>query len=252
MDNNRSTILKSKEHLRYWWFTSNPLSFDPPIIAMLSDAEWNIMLEWFEETEKIKAIGECNIPVMCVLQGLIMGSCIERIVQCGTYAGYSTLLLGFMLRKMGVKHSLFSIDIDNGLSIFTKNYIDKAGLSDYVKVFTSDSADSKAAEKAIEYLQGNPQLVFIDSSHQYTHTLKELNLWYPLLHINGFIYLHDTSTQATFYDTQQTGGVKKAIQEWSDSNQQVEHININKNVITGTHRKDVVYLDGCGLGIIQK
>jgi hypothetical protein len=44
-----------------------------------------------------------------------MGSAITRIVQLGHHYGYSTLLIGFMLRAMGVRSTgLASIDISEG------------------------------------------------------------------------------------------------------------------------------------------
>ena len=100
------------------------------------------------------------------------------------------------------------------------------------------------------YLQGQPQLVFIDSSHQYKHTLEELELWYSLVVPGGFIALHDTSVFAKSFDSSNGGGVGKAVDEWSLKNN-IQKININ-GFVTGGRPGDYPYLDGCGLTLIQK
>ena len=41
-----------------------------------------------------------------------------------------------------------------------------------------------------------PQLILLDSSHQYEHTLRELDLWVPRMEPGSIMLLHDTSTYA--------------------------------------------------------
>jgi predicted O-methyltransferase YrrM len=73
---------------------------------------------------------------MSVLQGLVMGSAITRIVQLGDHYGYSTLLLGFMLRAMGVSSTgLASIDISDGATRVTQRWVDRAGLRSQVLAY---------------------------------------------------------------------------------------------------------------------
>lgn len=107
-----------------------------------------------------------------------MGSGINRVVQCGHYAGYSTLLLGFMMRKMGFRRSLFSVDIDARVTEYTYQWLQEADLLDYVNLHVGNSTDKDLPDLARAYF-GNRDicLVFIDSSHQYQHTLNELDLW---------------------------------------------------------------------------
>jgi len=242
---------KDMEGNRYWWSKIPGSNYVPPIYSFLSNTEWNILEEWYKETDEKKLIGECNIPFMSLVLGFITGNIIQRIVQCGTYSGYSTLLIGFMLRMMGHKKSIITIDNNEATNIFTKQYINKAELNDYVHIMTSDSSDLALPTYCSKYLEGSPQLVIIDSSHQYTHTLKELDLWYAALQKNGFILLHDTSLKASLFDNNQNGGVKKAIEDWEDNNK-TPFININSTITASATVQDLVYTDGCGIGIIQK
>lgn len=248
---NRLKYFEDKKRLRrepdrFWWFSQPGNTYLPVVYQMLSDKEFSLLIDWFEETERRQVIGECNIPAITTLIGFVAGSSIDAIVQCGHYAGYSTLLLGFILRKMGKKKSLFSIDIDPEITRFTESWVRKADLTSYVSLECGDSADPRLAQKATEYFGHPTKAVFIDSSHQYEHTLRELNLWFENLAPGGLIFLHDVSDFAAQFDRTGLGGVRRAIEEWRSN--QVESILVNKlatNVPTA-------YQDGCGLGIIHK
>jgi predicted O-methyltransferase YrrM len=249
MDSNyRSRRFSKSSHLRHWWHRRPHADYVPPIFSILDDEEWDIMASWFADTEKLKLVGEASEPLMNVFLGFIMGSGLSNIVQCGHYSGYSTLIFGFMLRKMGRKNSLFTVDIDKRVSDYTEHWVGKAGLSEYVHVEVGDSADTSMPEKASSYFDGPIRSVFIDSSHQYAHTLRELDLWYEVLTTGGLMFLHDISDFAKQYDSTKEGGVERGLQEWLDRNS-IECVRINK---AASPHPDSPYADPCGLGIIHK
>jgi hypothetical protein len=133
--NNRSLDFSNKQHNRYWWHRVNGCNYVPLIYSALNDGEWDLLSRWFDDSEhKYQSTGEAGIPPISLLIGLITGSGIHRIVQCGHYIGYSSLVLGFYLRKMGKKHSLYSIDIDEKVTSYSQKWIAEAGLDDYVKL----------------------------------------------------------------------------------------------------------------------
>jgi len=235
---------------RYWWFIKN--RYMPPIYDNLELEEMNLLMHWFDESEQAKFVGECNIPLMSALLGFISGSGLDSIVQLGHYAGYSALLIGFMLRKIGKRNGLFSIDINAKATQFAQGWIDRAGLDDYVALRISDSANPLIVQHAIEYFGNVPKVVFIDSSHTFQHTLDELNLWFPVLPSGGLIFLHDVSVFAARFDRAGNGGVHNAMWAWQDT-EIAESIMLNRTH-TGDPEKDspLVLLDGCGLGVIQK
>lgn len=179
-----------------------------------------------------------------------MGNAINRIVQCGHYIGYSSLILGFHLRKMNKKHAVYYIGIDPEVISYSQGWVDKAELGDCVRLRVNDSASEEEAVLAEAYLQGQPQLVFIDPSHQYKHTIEELNLWYQRVVPGGFIVLHDTSIFAKCFNGSNSGGVGRAVDEWATKNR-IQKININ-GFMAGGSPGDYPYLDGCGLTLIQK
>lgn len=234
-------FMSKKDQNRFWWFQRN--DYLPQIYANLSDDEFALLVEWFEETERLHMIGECNVPAMSAMLGFVEGNGIDAIVQCGHYAGYSSLLFGWALRRMGKKRGLFSIDINPDVTAFTQKWIEKAGLEEYVEVVVGDSADEAIAINLWNIFHSEPKMVFIDSSHQYAHTLRELNLWYEALFPGGLIFLHDVSEFAQGFDSTDEGGVKTALYEWGRQ----ESFRSESMSFVGK-----IYQDGCGLGVIQK
>lgn len=247
----RSRDFRYRQHPRFWWHTLADTDYVPSIYATLTADEWAIIERWYEETEATQHIGEINVPAMCLLQGFVSGGGLRRIVQLGHYFGYSTLLLGFMLRSMGARPGLFSIDVDPQATSFTQRWVRRAGLEDHVVLHVGDSADESSAHSATQRLGGPPQLIVVDSSHQYTHTLRELSLWVPLLPIGAIMLLHDTTPFAQAWDTTNQGGVLRAIEEWVPAHPEVVLANLNAFDVFDD-ANEYVYKDGCGIGILQK
>jgi len=247
----RSLAFSTSTEPRLWWHRLPRSNYVPPIYASLADQEWQLLQDWFEETTRQNLIGECVVPIMSVLHGLVMGSGIQRIVQLGTHAGYSALLLGFSLRQMHAQHGLFSFEIDESLCRFARAWLERAGLNSVVKVELRSSLDSASPQLARDYLGGAPELVFLDSSHEYQQTLDELEAWYPALAPGGLIVLHDTSEFAASFDLTQQGGVRRALREWREAHPESEVISLNRNV-PAMETPGMVYQDFCGVGLIQK
>lgn len=251
MSSLRSLEFTDRSHNRYWWHRLERSAYVPLLYSSMTEREWALMDAWFTDTEqKYSSTGEANIPPLSMLMGLISGNGISRVVQCGHYVGYSTLVLGFLLRRQNTRRSLFSIDIDAEVTRYTQEWVDRAGLDDIVHLHIGDSASDEALAKAIDYLCGRPELIFIDSSHQYEHSLRELDAWYEQLVDGGFLLLHDTSEFAASFDGSHKGGVLQAVREWCAS-RSINSLAIN-SFVAGGSPGDFPYLDGCGITLIQK
>jgi predicted O-methyltransferase YrrM len=248
----RSRRFADNPHGRFWWHRMPGTDYVPPLYGALSDEEWSIVEGWYDDTERANSIGEINVPAMSFVQGLVMGSAIRTIVQLGHYYGYSTLLVGFMLRAMGNDGRLVSIDIDPKATEFTQKWVDRAGLSEYVHLHLGDSADEASLDVAVHELGGMPQLIVLDSSHQYEHTVRELDLWVPRMEPSTLMLLHDTSTFATAFDTGGAGGVQKALDDWLPGHPEAAFLSLNRQVSQFDSAGDLAYKDGCGLGILQR
>jgi predicted O-methyltransferase YrrM len=247
---NRSSIWRNELRPRYWWHRLPETDYVPSIYAGLSEEEWAILREWYAATDESDMIGECCVPMISLLQGLIAGNGINRIVQLGTSAGYSALLLGFTLRRMGARHGLFTIDIGPHCCEFARQWVARAGLRDYVEVAEMNSLDAAARERTREYLRGDPSLVIIDSSHEYGATLQEIQEWYAALVSGGLLVLHDVSRFAADFDVTHEGGVRRALAEWRKLHPEVEAISLNGDC--RAMPAAAAYQDACGLGLIYK
>jgi len=247
----RSIVFSSSTEPRFWWHRLPGNDYVPPIYASLTDQEWQIIEEWYGDTSRKDLVGECAVPIMSLLQGFVMGSHVRRIVQLGTHSGYSALLLGFWLRRSGSANGLISFEIGESLCAYTRAWLDRAGLSDYVQIELRSSLDPASPAVARAYLGSEPQLIFVDSSHEYSSTLAELEAWYPELAPGGLMVLHDSSEFATSFDVTKQGGVRRALREWRESHPGVETFSLNQDVGAMT-APGMVYQDFCGAGLIQK
>ena len=250
-DSSRSRGWKENPHPRYWWHRLPGNDYVPPVYSDLSDPEWKVLREWYAETDRSGPIGECAVPLISLLQGLVMGNRIARIAQLGTCAGYSALLLGWMLRRMNAPRGLFALDLDPAMCELSRRWINRGGLENFVEIAEGNSLDARSIAAAREYLQGEPELVILDSSHEYKSTLAELDLWYAALAPGGLLVLHDVSEFATSFDVTGEGGVRRAFAEWRKAHPDVETLSLNSNSRSMEESRPL-YKDACGVGLIHK
>jgi predicted O-methyltransferase YrrM len=250
-DSLRSRAWRENPGPRYWWHHLPGTDYVPPIYSDLSEAEWATLREWYGETDQSGAIGECAVPLISILHGLVMGSRASRIVQLGTCAGYSALLLGWMLRRMNAKRGLFSLDLDSASCEMSRRWIGRGGLQDFVEIAEGNSLDPRSPLLAKDYLGANPELIIIDSSHEYASTMVELDLWYDAVAPGGLLVLHDVSRFAAEFDVTHQGGVGRAFTEWRKRHPAVETFCLNGDVHTMELARPL-YKDACGIGLIHK
>ncbi len=250
-DESRSRAWKDNPHPRYWWHHLPGADYVPPIYSELSEVEWRTLREWYDETDRSGPIGECAVPLISFLHGLVMGNRIGRIVQLGTCAGYSALLLGWMLRRMSVPHGLFSLDLDSAMCEMSRTWIARSGLENFVEIAERSSLDAGSTTAARNYLGGEPELIILDSSHKYQSTLAELDLWYAALAPGGLLVLHDVSRFAAEFDVTREGGVRRAFAEWRKMHPDVETFSLNGEARSMDLPRPL-YKDACGVGLIHK
>jgi predicted O-methyltransferase YrrM len=250
-DPSRSRAWKERPQLRYWWHHLPGTEYVPPVYSQLTDAEWSVLRDWYAETDRNGPIGECAVPLISLLQGLVMGNRVTRIAQLGTCAGYSALLLGWMLRRMNATNGLFTLDLDSAMCEMARYWIGRAGLESFVEIAEGNSLDSRSVAAARKYLGGAPELIVLDSSHEYASTLLELDLWYEALAPGGLLLLHDVSEFAADFDVTRTGGVRRAFAEWRNAHPDVESFSLNSDSQSMDGPRPL-YKDACGLGLIHK
>ena len=226
-------------------------NYDPSFLLVMDEADHALLIDWQKSANvEWPNAGASGVEMMTMLTGMIMSSGLDRIVQCGHYIGFSTLVLGFIGRKMGSSRFLYTVDLDPVPSEYTIGWVNKAGLQDDIKITVRDSSDPANVPEAIDFLGGPPQLVYIDSSHQYEHTLQELNLWWDALLPGGLIIMDDISQWAAEFDRTKLGGSHRAALEFckmKGANSVLLNGNFSRKIAT-----PLIYTDLCGFGLIQK
>ena len=130
----------------------------------------------------------------------------RRVIELGTGSGESTE--AFLLALELTRGHLWTVDIrprDEVVGRLGKRY---------GKRFTFHQGDS--LDFVATWTKGKADIIFIDTSHTYEQTLRELELFAPLLKEDGTIYLHDALSHITYSDPQY--GVMKAIETYREQN----------------------------------
>jgi predicted O-methyltransferase YrrM len=129
---------------------------------------------------------------------------LKRILELGVRGGISSITLNEAASKIG--GHVHSIDIDRCEP--AENKLKKLQL-DQNWIFQQGD-DIEIGEKWNKELD----FIFIDTSHSYNHTLKELEIFEPFLVSNGFI---------TFHDTREFPGVLRAIKDFVNGSESKFH-----------------------------
>jgi predicted O-methyltransferase YrrM len=152
---------------------------------------------------------------------------------------------------MNASRGLFTLDINPELCALTEHWLERAGLTNFVTVAEGNSLDPNSLAAARNYFPEEPELILLDSSHEYLATGQELELWYPALQTGGLFLLHDVSLFAADFDVTKEGGVHRAFAEWRRKNPGAEALCLNGESRTMNLPRPL-YKDACGLGIIHK
>lgn len=159
--------------------------------------------------------GASDAGTMSMLYTLIHCCQMHRVLQLGTYIGFSALILADALMKTNDENNpsvLYTVDPAIPQSMKARAYIKEAGLSGVVHFVDGKSTDPEV----VEFLEAKApyDLIYIDSSHAYSSTRKELRIYWPLVRSHGFLALHDSSEFAASVDPTNKGGVIRALKEW--------------------------------------
>ena len=136
-----------------------------------------------------------------------------HVLQCGLFCGGSAIMMAHALRDDDSNEQpLIAIDSYTKdyrplRELFDNAYVEmrenlwEFRLYDHITVVLSDTVSF------LKHFWNQPiRMVFIDSSHHYEPTLKELNLILPHLVPGGWLILHD-------YFSEETPGVSRAVNE---------------------------------------
>ena len=221
-----------------------------PINATLDDGEWQIMHDWYATTAARDAIGEINVPAMSLLQGLVMGNGLRRIVQLGHFYGYSALLIGFWLRRWAAADALLGRHRRGGHG-FYQQWVDRR-VCKRRGVPRRGFRRPGVGDAALEAIGGAPEARHRRLVPPCTGTPCGARPLGRSPAAGGLVLLHDVSVYAQSFDPAGAGGVRRALAEWVGHRDDVALLNLNGDLPESIDPNRPTYKDGCGMGILQR
>jgi len=176
-----------------------------------------------------------NHPEYHMLSGHLQGKFLEmasmmirprRILEIGTFTGYSALCLAKGLTDEGLLHT---IELREKDAVTAKGFFDKSIYKEKIILHTGD------AKKIVSILDETFDLVFIDADK--SGYIEYFNLIFSKVRKNGFIFADNIFFHGQAIETEPTGKNAKAIKAF---NQFInERTDIEKMILT---LRDGLYL----------
>jgi cephalosporin hydroxylase len=155
----------------------------------------------------------------------------KLIVELGVRGGESTFVFERVAKLCNSK--LISVDIEDCSNI--------SSLKNWIFIRKDDIIFAKEFKKWCKDRKMNPKIdiLFIDTSHLFEHTLNEIKLWFPFLSRGSKVFFHDTNLNNTYFRKNGTmdfgwdnkRGVISAIEKFLDVrfNEKEEFVAIRNN-----------------------
>jgi predicted O-methyltransferase YrrM len=144
----------------------------------------------------------------------------ERVLQLGTYIGFSALYFADLLVRNPRPGHLVTVEPSVTNHDAARLWAVKAGLEHAIHFFDGKSTEDWVGEELAK--RGPFDLIYIDSSHRYGETMTELaRMCAPggWLSERGIILVHDVTEWSAQLAPDLEGGVRRAFLEWSATNQ---------------------------------
>lgn len=139
----------------------------------------------------------------------------ERVLQLGTYIGFSAIYMADILRSNRRVGHLVTVEPEALHHRLAREWVAKAGLQNNIAFLDGYSTDPEI--NTLVQTSGPFDLIYLDSSHSYQATLEEMDRilnrpgW---LKRSGLLLLHDAGVGAQQWDVTNQGGVRQALVDW--------------------------------------
>lgn len=184
------------------------------------------LLHTKEEPELLKRLSrETNAKIMFprMLSGHLQGRLLsmishmvrpERILEIGTYTGYSCICLSEGLEKDGIIHS---IEINDELEEIIRRYTNEAGISEKVKLHFGNALE------VIPDIKEEFDLIFIDADKE--NYCRYFDLVFPMLRTGGILIADNVLWSGKVLDKKENQDTDtKALVEFSNKVQNDERV----------------------------
>ena len=112
----------------------------------------------------------------------------RTVVELGCFVGWTSAHIALGVREANCNGKLWCVDTETRFLEIARENLARVGLGEQVEFLCGQSMDSAVLAK----LPAEIDIVFIDTSHLYEDTCKELDIYSKRLSADGCIILHDT------------------------------------------------------------
>jgi predicted O-methyltransferase YrrM len=112
----------------------------------------------------------------------------RTIVEIGCFVGWTSAHFALGLRAAGTSGRLWCVDSDPRFLAAARDNLSRHGVGSNVEFVNGFSLDPAV----LNTLPGEIDLLFIDASHDYDETKRELAVYVPRLSPGGMVALHDS------------------------------------------------------------
>ena len=152
-------------------------------------------------------IMQVSISQAYFFQFFIKTNNIKKILEIGTFTGYSALSMGLVLPKDG---KITCLDINKETSQIAKNFFKKANLDNKIKITLGPAMDNltKLRKEKIKF-----DMIFIDADKE--NYKNYYNLALELIPNNGFILIDNVLWKGEVADPSKNDQLTKIIREFN-------------------------------------
>lgn len=163
-------------------------------------------------------MGTTDCSALSVLSMMIKVCKPQKILQLGTFIGFTSILFASILSTYTEEGKVYTVEINNECHKKARHYTEKAGLSQYINYVDGSSLDAQVVQLLSD--AGPYDFIYIDSSHEYASTLKELKTYVEgslFTTTRTLVAFHDAGLRMRGLDATKKGGVAQALLHWYKS-----------------------------------
>jgi cephalosporin hydroxylase len=146
----------------------------------------------------------------------------DFVVEAGAYKGGSAALWAMMLSQINPAGRVISIDITDRFADARKLDI----VQKHVDFLVGSSTDPMIVADVAERTRGKKVFLILDSLHRKEHVLDELNNYWKMIPVGGYILVQDTNINGHPVWPTVGPGPMEAVREFLSTN---KHFQIDKS-----------------------
>jgi predicted O-methyltransferase YrrM len=194
-------------------------------LRLLSEETLTVLTQIVLDDEQI--CGVTDISSLSLLAMLTRVRQPIRFLQLGTHYGYTALVLSDIMKHNIHRGRLYTVELRAECHVVARQHAARAGLGDSIEFIDGASTDEHVIQTVRD--NGPYDMIYIDSSHSYGETLKELEHYIEnpaIVSDSTLVFFHDASEFARQYDATGEGGVRAALDEWHEKHRRDFRVHI--------------------------